>query len=350
MVPASPHPNLVSHGRVSCRRSAPLLSAHDYSAIYRRPEPAAMGRRSYRSRGVRLRLDQGLGTDGRRAEPSAAAMKCKKHPCELGEGVCASCLRERLLALAREQSGGDRRRAGFSSSSSPQPAPVAFPRSVSPRASRRRDFRFFSTPQVGPTFGGEEEGGRIRRSGRFSILRTLFGDRRSKKPERDWVVREGSGSGSWFSALVRRRKKQPQISLAEGEAPLGHGRRAGQVVERGMSPAAENNRTDASGYSSESSNGRRRTNSTPMRRTVTSSSRNHHQLHQTELGTVSGFAVFLSPLQRVGTTARRTQVVGLAGFSVEPHSPAKSIHRHRHAAAGLGSCPSRNFASSGRII
>ncbi|KAG6525288.1 hypothetical protein ZIOFF_015242 [Zingiber officinale] len=249
----------------------------------------------------------GLGTDGRRAEAFAAAMKCKKHPYELGEGVCASCLRERLLALAREQSGGARRRAGFSSCS-PQPALVDFPRSVSPQISRRLDFRFFSTPQVGPTFGGEGEGGWIGKPGRFSVLRTLFGDRRSKKPERDWEAREGSGS--WFSELVRRRKKQPQISAAEREAPVGHGRRGGQVVERGMSPAEEDNKADASGYSSESSNGRWRPNSTPMRRTVTSS-RNHHRRrrhdhHQTELGSVSGFAVFLSPLKRVGTTARRT--------------------------------------------
>ncbi|EEE57606.1 hypothetical protein OsJ_07987 [Oryza sativa Japonica Group] len=118
-------------------------------------------------------------------------MRCKKHPYQAGGGVCATCLNDRLLALAAAQNGA-------SSSPPPPAAPPAaaapaFPRSVSPYVSRRKSdssgggalkhhpsLLFFRTPQVGPAYGssGGLEEGDIGRSCRVVSNRGL-------SPERD---------------------------------------------------------------------------------------------------------------------------------------------------------------------
>ncbi|CAL9115470.1 unnamed protein product [Musa textilis] len=300
-------------------------------------------------------------------------MKCKKHPYELGAGVCASCLRERLLALVAAQDGLSPRdyhynnhRRRFDAPPDPPAPPVAFPRSVSPylpprrsagsSASHHSDRRFFSTPQLGPTFGGEVDGGRSRSYGRFSVLKALFGHHRPEKVEVDCGYCEGSGSRSWFSALVpgiRRKKKQPQVSsAAEGEAHPEQTRRSCRVVGRGMSPAMEEEEVDEVGYSSESSNGWRRPTPTPLRR-ISASTRSRHHLPR-GLGGVSSFAVCLSPLMRVGPGGSHSHAAEAAAVSSELWGPARSVRRHRRAPAagarrGLDPSRSRKLADFARF-
>ncbi|WOK92748.1 hypothetical protein Cni_G01439 [Canna indica] len=281
-------------------------------------------------------------------------MKCKLHPYEPGAGVCASCLRERLLALVDAESGfAPERHRRRRSEDLP---PVAFPRSVSPYrtgASHRLHLRFFSTPQIGPTFVGEVDSGQRRSSGRFSVFKVLFGHRRSEKAEQNCRSGEGSGRSSWLSALVRRKKKQPQIFSAAEQ-----GRRSCRPVERGMSPAMEDGEEDVSGYSSESSSGWRRPTPTPLRRAF-ASGRSHHHQHQGSFGSVSGFSVCLSPLVKAAASGRRSQVSEAGGyrgsqFSGDLRSPAISVHRHRSTATGTGSLGlgpsrSRKLADFGRF-
>ena len=125
-------------------------------------------------------------------------MRCKKHPFQAGGGgVCATCLRDRLLVLAAERNGASSPPARAQAQPPPAPEPAAFPRSVSPYLSRRKSdasgaggalrhhpsLLFFRTPQVGPAYGGSgalEEGDigyeyEKRRAGKFSVLATLFG-------------------------------------------------------------------------------------------------------------------------------------------------------------------------------
>ncbi|RWW81654.1 hypothetical protein BHE74_00009934 [Ensete ventricosum] len=291
-------------------------------------------------------------------------MKCKKHPYELGAGVCASCLRERLLGLVAAQNGlsphdyhYNNRRRRFDATPVPPAPPVAFPRSVSPylpprrsagsSASHHRDRRFFSTPQLGPTFGGEADGGRSRSYGRFSVLKALFGLHRPEKVEADWGYCEGSGSRSWFSTLVpriRRKEKQPHVSSAAGGEALPElTRRSCRVGGRGMSPDMEEEEVDEIGYSSESSNGWRRPTPTPLRRISANTRSRHH--HPGGLGGVSSFAVCLSPLMRVGPSGRHSHVAEAAAVSSELWGPASSVRRHRlapSAGAPRGLVPSRS--------
>jgi hypothetical protein len=120
-------------------------------------------------------------------------MRCARHPYEDGVGVCAPCLRGRLLALTAAQNEAS------SLPPPPQPEPeLVLPRSVSPYVRRRKSYAsaaapprgrplpgilFFRTPQVGPAAGFEEGdiGFRRRRSGRFSVLAALFGGRSEKE-------------------------------------------------------------------------------------------------------------------------------------------------------------------------
>ncbi|URE27485.1 transposon protein [Musa troglodytarum] len=290
-------------------------------------------------------------------------MKCKKHPYELGAGVCASCLRERLLAIvaAEKELSPHRHPWGF------EEPTIAFPRSVSPYlphprsvgsdASHHHDPSFFSTPGLGHTLDGDFDGGRNRRSGRFSVLKMFFGHHTSEKGEADWVPRKGSGRRSWFSALGRlrrrRKKQQPEpFSAAVGEAAPEQGRRPCRLVQRGMSPAMEDEEeADASGYTSESSNGWRRPIPTLLRRISANSLHRHHQHQQQQqqrggLGGVSGFTVCLSPLMRSGASGRRSQVSESAGVSGELRYPANSVSRDRRTATGcapLGLDPSRSW-------
>ena len=66
-------------------------------------------------------------------------MRCKKHPFQAGGGgVCATCLRDRLLVLAAERNGASSPPARAQAQAPPAPEPAAFPRSVSPYVSRSK--------------------------------------------------------------------------------------------------------------------------------------------------------------------------------------------------------------------
>ncbi|KAG1360940.1 hypothetical protein COCNU_09G004030 [Cocos nucifera] len=294
-------------------------------------------------------------------------MKCKKHPYELGVGVCASCLRERLLDLIAAQNELPAEHHLHRPDPSPQLLPpLVFPRSVSPYVSHRRsvgsdasaaygrryNHRFFTTPQVGPTFdaaadgfSGDADGGRRRISGRFSVFSILFRHQRSGEAESDLGSSKRSGSGSWFSALIRRRRKKKSRSFSAEEA-AATGR--SQASDRGMSPVIDDDDADgcSSGYSTESSSGWRRPTPTPMRRFPASS---FHR-YGGRAG-ISSFAVCLSPLIRVGHNSWRGQPAESGTMSGELRSTA-SPHRCRHRSAGgvsLGPNRSRKLAGLGRF-
>lgn len=236
-------------------------------------------------------------------------MRCKLHPLEPGSvGVCASCLRERLLDLlaaqARDAGSGDDRRK-----SDTPPPPLIFPRSVSPYINRRsvhdqHHLLFYSTPQVGSTFSGD--GNVKKKHGRFSLFRSLFrSSTRSGDMDGDLRVfgarnesSPSNSSPSWFSTLLpRSRKKKSRLFSLDDEFSGAACRRSCQAVDRGMSPSAErkgygdgdgggDESPIGSEYSSESATGRRKPATAHRKRGGGAQhSRN-----------VSGFAFCLSPL------------------------------------------------------
>ncbi|CAL9766226.1 unnamed protein product [Musa acuminata subsp. burmannicoides] len=295
-------------------------------------------------------------------------MKCKSHPNEYGVGVCASCLRERLLALivAQNELSANRYHVRLRPDLSPLRHPHEFHRPVSPYISHRRSVgsdsspghlrllhhyqRFFSTPQIGPTFAAASRGERLEeidggRRHRFSIFRTLFGHSRSDAAEPGSRAPKESASGSWFSALIRgRRKKKKTSQLSSGaeeeeeEAPPWRVRRSCRPVGRGMSPAMEDEDEDhCSGYFSDDW---RRPTPMPIRRFPAT-----HRDHRS-VSSVSGFSVCLSPLVSFGPESRRSHPAE-AVFSGDLRSPANSIH-HRNPAV-LAPNRSRKLADLGRL-
>ncbi|XP_078438422.1 uncharacterized protein LOC144708851 [Wolffia australiana] len=162
------------------------------------------------------------------------AGKCKAHPLEQWPGVCASCLRERLFDVLAEQSRGRIGGGVNRTDQSPSPAPVVFPRSVSPYVAARRsvDFdprsrgnlRFFSTPQAGPGLA------RATASPAGGLFSSIFG--RSQPSDQD----RGSGkaprrSMSWLSALIPGKKKKKKAQPAASHPPA---RSAEELWQRNM--------------------------------------------------------------------------------------------------------------------
>lgn len=157
-------------------------------------------------------------------------MRCKKHLSDYSSsvGVCASCLRQRLLSLIEAQSVvkpiSDNPKPIPNQPPPPQqhqqqPPPLIFPRSVSPYISRRKSDqttatnskpviqRFYSTPQVGPTYQKKKS------AGKFSLITKLF---RSKSS----VVSSSSNSEVGPGDTVRRssnRGMSPQDEWEELE-------------------------------------------------------------------------------------------------------------------------------------
>ncbi|KAG9135409.1 hypothetical protein Leryth_007179 [Lithospermum erythrorhizon] len=124
-------------------------------------------------------------------------MRCKKHLIDHSSsvGVCATCLRERLLAVIAAQS-----QAQEDSDQAHQKPNINFPRSVSPYISRRKsdtssatwhhhsirsyhslpDPKFFSTPQIGPTRGLIIDQYKKKKSNKFGFFSSLFRSKSSK--------------------------------------------------------------------------------------------------------------------------------------------------------------------------
>ncbi|KAL6008283.1 hypothetical protein ACLOJK_033789 [Asimina triloba] len=269
-------------------------------------------------------------------------MKCKRHPFEQGVGVCASCLRERLLALIEAQSRESRRKSDPQppppAAPSLAPPPLSFPRSVSPYICRRSDAwqdqhsfhshqLFYSTPQVGPASRAGKK------KSRFSVLSSLFGGHhhsRSDDADRDPAATVPSTSSSWFSAF--RKKKSRLFSLEDDTGGVG-GRRSCRATDRGMSPRALDDESPIpSGISSGSSPGWRKSASAVL---SAPPRRSQHARN------VSGFAFCLSPLVRPSPSRHRPE----SGFSDE----LRSANRHHlSTAASMCANRSRKLADIGR--
>ncbi|KAL5707940.1 hypothetical protein ACHQM5_018787 [Ranunculus cassubicifolius] len=131
--------------------------------------------------------------------------------------IVASCLRDRLFVLIAAQVEENRRKTEDrrKSDAHNQP-PLLFPRSVSPYICRRsddsswhnNDRRFYSTPQIGPTFSSFNDNSTTKKhsSSKFSLLKILFRSSRSEVSDiSDPTVSNGSSpistssSSSWFS-------------------------------------------------------------------------------------------------------------------------------------------------------
>ncbi|CAN7095502.1 unnamed protein product [Brassica rapa subsp. narinosa] len=172
-------------------------------------------------------------------------MRCKRHTVDLSStaGVCASCLRERLLSLAASAAVTEDDNQSRKSNN------LIFPRSVSPYVARRKsdagggggvNRRFITTPQVDTGFSCKDfESNRSSkpRSGKASRLSSLF-RARSDDFDSDTKSRvscsSSSSSRSWISSFLS--KKQPTACYIEDVISA---RRPQRVYCRGMSPARD---------------------------------------------------------------------------------------------------------------
>jgi len=236
-------------------------------------------------------------------------MRCARHPYEGGPGVCAPCLRGRLLALAAAQNEA-------SSLPPPEPEPeLLFPRSVSPYVCRRKSdasaprgrppggLLFFRTPQVGPAYGGGggagfEEGDigfrRRRRSGRFSVLAALFGHRSSEK-DRDGGGKERRHRPSWLAGMLQRGRRRKEAATAS-PPPYPPRRSWRGASDRGLSPVRY-----ADGYGDESASPAESPWLPSPSPSLLRQTSGRRRLGLGALGGgVSGFAVCVSPLVRPG--------------------------------------------------
>ncbi|KAK8650463.1 hypothetical protein V6N13_140102 [Hibiscus sabdariffa] len=193
-------------------------------------------------------------------------MRCKQHLTDLSSsvGVCATCLRQRLLPVLAARAQLVR---AAESHRKLDPPPLVFPRSVSPYVSRRkseddgaawiRHQRFYGTPQVGPTYGSASSGdfqavGSSKKKNRFSLFSDLF-RLRSEKFNSDSSVRfhqdssdepsTSTSSPSLFSTIFAARRKKQESSRStrvEEYGQFGPGdRKPCRIMDRGMSPAIE---------------------------------------------------------------------------------------------------------------
>ncbi|CAN6269070.1 unnamed protein product [Urochloa humidicola] len=273
----------------------------------------------------------------------AMTMRCARHPYEAGPGVCAPCLRDRLLALAAAQNEA----SSLLPPPPPEPEPeLVFPRSVSPYVSRRksdasaargRPLLFFRTPQVGPAaYGGGagfEEGDigfRRRRSGRFSMLAALFGHRSEKENDGGKERRRRS---SWLPGIGRRKKDQASAA----SPPRGSWR---GVSNRGLSPvryyAADADGEESASPAAESP---WLPSPSPMRKTPC-----RRRLGLGGAPGVSGFAVCISPLVRPGRHLRGGHPPDAVSGELRP-SPLHPLT----SSASLHHCRSWKLADGGRF-
>ncbi|CAN6276740.1 unnamed protein product [Urochloa humidicola] len=282
-------------------------------------------------------------------------MRCARHPYEAGPGVCAPCLRDRLLALAAAQNEA----SSLLPPPPPRPEPepkLVFPRSVSPYVSRRksdasaargRPLLFFRTPQVGPAAygGGFEEGDigfRRRRSGRFSVLAALFGHRSEK---------EGGGGGgkerrrrpSWLAGIGRRKKEQVSAASPPQSPPRGSWR---GVSDRGLSPVRYAADGDGEEGASPAAESPWLPSPSPMRKTPC---RRRQGLGASGAGGgVSGFAVCISPLVRPGLGLGRHLRGGHPPDAVSSEVRPSPLHPLT-SSASLHHCRSWKLADGGRF-
>lgn len=307
-------------------------------------------------------------------------MRCKKHISDPSStvGVCATCLRERLIALIAAQAQPQLTRVTSRASDecsrnpdpNPLPPPLIFPRSVSPYVSRRksdyaaawdgrgdrRDVLFYSTPQLGPTFYGGEcapnnSNARSfkKRLSKFWGFSNLFRSRSEKfQSDPSFCEPSSSASPSWFSAIFpTRRKHQDRTGMTE-DSSVGARRRYRQT-DRGMSPVRTEEFGDecdqcqsGSGYSSESSPWWRRTPSAAP-------SARRSRLGHGKSVSGSGMVFCMSPLVRASPN-RRWNHKGLPPeMAAAAEVRAAAAKPHLSAAASFCANRSRKLADFGRV-
>lgn len=279
-------------------------------------------------------------------------MRCKLHPYANALGVCAPCLRNRLLVLAAERdragaSSGADCSSSSSRGSSPTRGRAASPFAAAPAQQHRRsdacaytssrhshshrpELLFFSTPQVGPaTRAADDEPRESERKKSFqrrrSFLAALFGGGRrgSREEESESKKDPPRRSTSWLSAIVRR-KRRPDASSSSLSRP---------VDEEPESPGGS---TSSSWWFPSPSPARHH---------------HHHQRRSRPGGSgasgdgISGFAVCLSPLVRPSSGGRRRCQ------QPDPSTLGESHRRHLSAssAASFGRNTSRKLADMGRF-
>ncbi|CAN8267911.1 unnamed protein product [Cochlearia groenlandica] len=171
-------------------------------------------------------------------------MRCKRHTVDFSSnlGVCASCLRERLLSLAASAAALSAAEDYHHQSRKHKIPPLLiFPRSVSPYVTRRKSDaageppsncrRYLATPQVDVGYSCrdfESNGSLKSKRGKFGRFSNLF---RSRSEDYD---PSPSSSRSWISAIFSGGfpKSKPTITTVDDVI-------AGRVFCKGMSPARD---------------------------------------------------------------------------------------------------------------
>ncbi|MBA0826709.1 hypothetical protein Goarm_011534 [Gossypium armourianum] len=270
-------------------------------------------------------------------------MRCKEHLTDLSSsvGVCATCLRERLLAVVAAQAQAQAQLARAAESRrKPDPPPLVFPR----------------TPQVGPTYGattnGDFEAARsFKKKNRVSLFSNLFRSR-SEKFNSDPNVRyrrdlsdepsSSSSSPSWFSAFFAVRRKKQQFSRTthvEEFGQFGTGdRKSYRITDRGMSPVIIADTGDGcdrlpSGLSPEAS--------PRWKRTPTAA--------RSGVKNVSGLAFCMSPLVRASPNRHWNQKGGLPPDITFTGDGRPTMKPQLATAAGFSANRSRKLADMGTV-
>uniref|UniRef100_A0A452YUY9 Uncharacterized protein n=1 Tax=Aegilops tauschii subsp. strangulata TaxID=200361 RepID=A0A452YUY9_AEGTS len=263
-------------------------------------------------------------------------MRCKLHPYANALGVCAPCLRDRLLVLAADSPARGRAASPFAAAAAPaqqhRRSDACAYTSSRHSHSHRPELLFFSTPQVGPaTRAADDEPRESERKKSFhrrrSFLAALFGGGRrgGREEESESKKDPPRRSTSWLSAIVRRKRRPDASSSSSLPRP---------VDEEPESPGGS---TSSSWWFPSPS---------PARH-------HHHPQRRSRPGGsgasgdgISGFAVCLSPLVRPssGGPRRRCQ-------QPDPSTLGESHRRHLSAssAASFGRNTSRKLADMGRF-
>uniref|UniRef100_A0A7N0ZUH6 Uncharacterized protein n=1 Tax=Kalanchoe fedtschenkoi TaxID=63787 RepID=A0A7N0ZUH6_KALFE len=257
-------------------------------------------------------------------------MRCKTHTSDSSStvGVCATCLRHRLLSLIAAQSRNHLHAQLLAAAlDHHHKSDFDFPRSVSPRGNKPHDHheplphrRFYLTPQTAhhpPTSQ--------KHRGRFSFISSFFRPRSHKS---DFDPREttptSSSSSSWFSSIRRKHKSK----TTNGERLP----RRVVVLDRGMTPermsCADGSEFDEPRFDYFSDSCKR----TPARSSKPGSN-------------ISGMAFCMSPLVRASPARLWSVSSDIAGFPGEIRSVGNP---HLSAASSYCANRSRKLADFGR--